>query len=99
MIWADTGVVGLTYYLFMLFFILITGAYNVMTKLKDDWLKAQISALTCGMAGIMMASYGNGVFGQMPTGILMYVSIVFMFYAPKIDQLKQNKNHSPALTS
>jgi hypothetical protein len=99
MIWADTGAVGLTYYLFMLFFILTTGAYNVMTKIKDDWLKAQISALTCGMAGIMMASYGNGVFGQMPTGILMYVSIVFMFYAPKIDQLKQNKNHSPTLAS
>lgn len=89
MIWADTGVVGLIYYLFMLFFILFTGAYNVMRKIKDDWLKAQIAALTCGMAGIMMASYGNGVFGQMPTGILMYVSMVFMFISPKIDQLKQ----------
>ena len=86
MIWADTGAVGLTYYLIMLFFILGTGAYNVMFKLKDEWLKAQIAALTCGMAGIMMASYGNGVFGQMPTGILMYVGMVFMFIAPKIDE-------------
>ena len=89
MIWADTGAVGLTYYLFMIFFILIIGAYNVMYKIKDDWLKAQIAALTCGMAGIMMASYGNGVFGQMPTGMLMYVSMVFMFISPQIDQLKQ----------
>lgn len=88
MIWADTGAVGLTYYLIMLFFILGTGAYNVMYKLKDDWLKAQVAALTCGMAGIMMASYGNGVFGQMPTGMLMYVSMVFMFIAPKIEQHK-----------
>jgi len=88
MIWADTGAVGLTYYLLMLFFILGTGAYTVMYKLKDDWLKAQIAALTCGMAGIMMASYGNGVFGQMPTGMLMYVSMVFMFIAPKIEQQK-----------
>jgi hypothetical protein len=90
MIWADTGAVGLTYYLIMLFFILGTGAYNVMYKLKDDWLKAQIAALTCGMAGIMMASYGNGVFGQMPTGMLMYVSMVFMFIAPKIEQQKSS---------
>ncbi len=86
MVWADTGIIGLTYYLLMLFFILGTGAYYVMYKLKDDWLKVQISALVCGMAGIMMASYGNGVFGQMPTGILMYVSMVFMFLSPQLDK-------------
>ena len=89
MIWSDTGIVGLIYYLLMLFFILFTGAYNVIYRLKDDWLKTQIIALTCGMAGIMMASYGNGVFGQMPTGMLMYVSMVFIFISPKLDQLKQ----------
>ncbi len=88
-IWSDTGVVGLVYYLFMIFFILITGMYNVMFKIKDELLKVQILALTCGMAGIMAASYGNGVFGQMPTGILMYVGIVFMFISPMMDKLKQ----------
>ena len=85
MVWADTGVIGLTYYLLMLFFILGAGAYYVMFKIKDDWLKVQISALVCGMAGIMMASYGNGVFGQMPTGIVMYVGMVFMFLSPQLD--------------
>lgn len=89
MIWSDTGVVGLVYYLFMIFFILITGVYNVMYKLKDELLKVQIIALTCGMIGILAASYGNGVFGQMPTGILMYVGIVFMFISPMMDKLKQ----------
>lgn len=91
MIWADTGVVGLVYYLFMLFFILITGGYNVMFRIKDEGLKNQITALTCGMAGIMLASYGNGVFGQMPTGMIMYISMVFMFVAPKIDQQKRKR--------
>ena len=89
MIWADTGIIGLTYYLLMLFFILGTGAFYVMFKLKDDWLKVQITALVCGMAGIMMASYGNGVFGQMPTGILMYVGMVFMFLSPQLDKTRQ----------
>jgi hypothetical protein len=89
MIWADTGVVGLVYYLFMIFFILFTGARNVMYKIKDNSLKVQMTALTCGMAGIMLASYGNGVFGQMPTGIIIYISMVFMFISPKIDLLKQ----------
>lgn len=86
MIWADTGIVGLVYYLFMIFFVLITGAYNVMVRIQSNDLKVQITALTCGMAGIMMASYGNGVFGQMPTGILMYITMVFMFLSPKIDE-------------
>lgn len=88
MIWSDTGMVGLVYYLFMILFILISGAYFVMYKLKDHLLKVQILALTCGVAGIMMASYGNGVFGQMPTGILMYVSIVFIFLSPQFDKIK-----------
>ncbi|MEM8998919.1 MAG: O-antigen ligase family protein [Bacteroidota bacterium] len=85
-IWADTGIVGLYLHLFILFFVLLTGAYNVMFKLKDDWLKGQIAALVCGMFGIMAASYGNGVFGQFPTCILMYTGMVFMFIAPKMDQ-------------
>ena len=61
-----------------------------MAKIKDPWLSAQITALVCGMAGIMVASYGNGVFGQFPTGILMYLGMVFMFLAPKWE--KQYKN-------
>ncbi|MBT8188464.1 MAG: O-antigen ligase family protein [Croceitalea sp.] len=85
-IWADTGIVGLYLHLFILFFVLITGAYNVMFKVRDDWLKGMIAALVCGMFGIMGASYGNGVFGQFPTCILMYTGMVFMFLAPKMDK-------------
>jgi O-antigen ligase len=91
MIWADTGVVGLVYYLFMIFFVLFTGVYNVMLRIKNVDLKVQITALTCGMAGIMIASYGNGVFGQMPTGILMYVTMTFIFISPKIDDVLSKK--------
>lgn len=91
MIWADTGVVGLVYYLFMIFFVLITGAYNIMVRIKNKELKVQMIALASGMAGIMMASYGNGVFGQMPTGILMYGTMVFLFLSPKIDRTLTGK--------
>ena len=63
-----------------------------MYRIRDDWLKGQISALVCGMAGIMLASYGNGIFGQFPTAILMYVGMVFMFLSPKWDkQLMKEK--------
>lgn len=91
-IWSDTGIIGLTYYLGMLFFVLITGVYNVMVKIRDSVLKVQMTALVCGMAGIMAASYGNGVFGQMPTGILMYATMTFLFLAPKLDEANRKLN-------
>lgn len=93
-IWADMGIIGLYLHLFILFFVLITGAYNAMFKIRDDWLKGQITALTCGMAGIMLASYGNGVFGQFPTGVLMYFGMVFLFIAPKLDAFILNEKQN-----
>jgi len=54
-------------------------------KTKRDWLIAQIATLTFGMDGVMMTSCKNDFFGKIPTGILMYVSMVFMFILPKID--------------
>lgn len=85
-IWADTGIVGLYLHLFVLFSILLTGARNAMFKIQDFWLRGQITALVCGMAGIMAASYGNGVFGQFPTGILMYIGMAFIYLSPKMDR-------------
>jgi len=37
-----------------------------------------MSALISGMAGVMVASYGNGVLGGMPTGLLIYASMALM---------------------
>jgi hypothetical protein len=34
----------------------------------------------------MGASYGNGVFGQLPTGIIIYISMAFVFMGPKLDE-------------
>ena len=34
MIWADTGIIGILYYLFMVFYMLIVGSYNVMVRIK-----------------------------------------------------------------
>ncbi len=64
-----------------------------MFKIRDDWVRAQMSALVCGMLGIMAASYGNGILGQMPTGILIYSSMGFLFLARKFDTeaISENK--------
>ncbi|MDA3930811.1 MAG: O-antigen ligase family protein [Prolixibacteraceae bacterium] len=84
-IWAEQGVVGLVLHLFILFYIVIKSSYIIMFKIREDWVKAQMSALVCGMFGIMVASYGNGLLGQMPTGILIYTSMGFLFLGKKFD--------------
>lgn len=84
-IWAEQGIVGLTLHLFILFYIVFKSSYIIMFKLKDDWTKAKMGALVSGLIGIMAASYGNGVFGQMPTGILLYTSMGYLFLAEKFD--------------
>ncbi|MDX1286018.1 MAG: O-antigen ligase family protein, partial [Draconibacterium sp.] len=93
MIWAEQGIVGLMLHLFILFYIVIKSSYVIAFKLKDPWIKAQMGALVSGIMGIMLASYGNGVLGQMPTGIVMYTSMAFLFLAKKLEQeaLEENK--------
>lgn len=85
-IWAEQGVVGLLLHLFILFYIVVKSSYIIMFKIRDDWVRAQMSALVCGMFGVMVASYGNGILGQMPTGILIYSGMGFLFLARKFDE-------------
>ncbi|WP_297087551.1 O-antigen ligase family protein [uncultured Draconibacterium sp.] len=92
MIWAEQGVIGLVLHLCILFYIVGKGAYVIMFKLKDEEIKAKMSALVCGIFGIMGASYGNGVLGQMPTGILIYSSMAFLFMAQKLDKEQTELN-------
>lgn len=84
-IWAEQGIVGLVLHLIMMFYIVLKGSFYVMARLKDPELKYIVSALVAGMVGLMGASYGNGVFGQMPSGIMVYMSMAFIFMSPWLD--------------
>jgi hypothetical protein len=55
----------------ILFYVMIKRVLLLCLKNKDPILKYKISALIAGMAGIMVASYGNAVLGQMPTALFM----------------------------
>ncbi|MEI6140524.1 MAG: O-antigen ligase family protein [Mariniphaga sp.] len=85
MIWAEMGVIGLLLHLGILFYIMIKSSYNVMFRIRDPIFKMKIAALTSGMAGVMVASYGNAVLGSMPTGLLIYISMAIMLNAEKYD--------------
>ena len=85
-IWAEQGIVGLILHLAIMAYIIIKGSYFAMAKLKDPLIRGITIALICQLVGMIAASYGNGVFGQLPSGILNYMSMAFIFMSPKFDE-------------
>lgn len=85
-VWSEQGIVGLLLHLFILSFIMLKGFYLIMVRVKNVELRGVLGALIAGYAGIMAASYGNGVLGQMPTGALVYLSWSFIFMAQQLDR-------------
>jgi hypothetical protein len=85
-IWAETGIVGICLHLFILGYFVGKGGY-IVWNLKDEELRYKIMALYSGMGGVLLASYGNQVFSQMPTGMIMNVSIPLIFLAPLYDKI------------
>jgi hypothetical protein len=89
LIWAEQGIVGLLLHLFILFYVMAKSSFSIMFRIRDPVLKMKMAALTSGMAGIMVASYGNAVLGTMPTGMLIYASMALMLNSEKLDTPKQ----------
>lgn len=85
-IWAEQGIVGLIIHLFILSYIFLKGSFIIMFRLKEPELRGIMSALMAGFTGIMGASYGNGVLGQMPTGVLLYLSWAFIFMSQQLER-------------
>lgn len=85
-IWADQGRVGLILHLFILMYIMFKSFYLIMAKVKAKELGNILGALLGGYVGIVGAAYGNGVLGQLPTGILIYLSWSFMFSAQQLQR-------------
>lgn len=84
-IWAEMGIVGLSLHLSILTFIALIALQKIW-KVKDRGLKQKLLALYSGYIGIMLASYGNPILGQMPTGIVIYMSWAYFFLAPDLDK-------------
>jgi O-antigen ligase len=80
-IWAETGIVGLAIHLSFLGFVLGKGGAICM-GLQDPRRKTYAMAIYASIVGVVFSSYGNQVFGQMPTGMIMNLAIPFLFLIP-----------------
>jgi hypothetical protein len=83
-IWVESGIVGLLLHIAQILLIMYFGFRKVFF-LKDPRLRSQCMGLLCGFFGIALASYGNQIFGQSPTGTILYFSMVFFYLCDKWD--------------
>jgi O-antigen ligase len=93
MIWAELGVIGLVIHLFILFYIIFKTVYLIWFRIRDPIIQNTIMALTAGLSGVMVASYGNAVLGSMPTAMVAYTSMAIMLNALSFD--KQTDANQP----
>jgi hypothetical protein len=87
------GIVGLYLHIFILGYIALVGLLKIW-KVKDPRLRQKLLALFGGYVGIAAASYGNPLLGQMPTGIILYMSWAYFFLAQDMDKsLNKSSEH------
>ena len=86
LIWAECGIIGLYIHLMVLGYFTGKGLYLTMFRITNKDLEVKITAILCGVFGILVASYTNAVLGQFPTGLLVYMSMAYVFMATDLDK-------------
>lgn len=82
---AETGPVGL--YLYLLIHGIIIGKMLLISwRLKNPKLRAFMGALTCGVIGCMVSNFSAAVTVALPSSVLIYASMAFVYMAEKWDR-------------
>jgi hypothetical protein len=91
-VWVETGIVGVSFHIILLAISLLYGSYLILVRIKNRELRGMLTAMICGFAGILASSYGNAIFLQYPTGIIMYMIQAFLFLGPEYDKELESSN-------
>ncbi len=77
------------FFLLFIFYLLLGGLLGVVDAVVGavtDVNEAVVGALVSGVAGILMCSYGNEIINTMPSTIVVYISLAFLYKMPKLEQ-------------
>jgi len=77
---AEVGRVGLYFYWFYYAYIL-GMTFWMLLKLKDSELYPKVLALSCGIIGLLVANYGNSVIYQLPSNLIISMSLTYIWMA------------------
>ena len=77
-IWMETGIIGLyLYYLMLAVIIFYLG--KKLWLMENSILRQKLVSFYCGLIGICVASYTNGLLTQIPTGALVFIGLAFIY--------------------
>jgi O-Antigen ligase len=82
-IWAEQGIVGLTFYLIMIFYFALKSTFLIFFRLKKPKNIFTAIAFTCGMYGLMVSSYTASSLGQLPNIIIVFTSMALISLMPE----------------
>jgi hypothetical protein len=82
-LWAEQGIVGLTFYLLMIFYFFLKSIFLIFFRLKKPENIHKAIAFVSGMSGLMVTSYSASSLGQMPNTILVMASIALISLMPQ----------------
>ncbi|WP_300699438.1 O-antigen ligase [Bacteroides sp.] len=85
-VWMETGIVGLILYLTIYLSTLLWGCYLIMFRIKNEELRGILTAIACGIFGLMVSAYGNAFFGQFPTVFIVIIFLSVLLNGKYIDQ-------------
>lgn len=91
-LWAQTGIIGFTLWFCMLMYLLGKSTGFTWT-IKDPSLRVMLIAMTSGIVGIFVCSYGNEVINNMPSNIFVNLSFAMIFNAAALDRASRTKQH------
>ena len=81
-VWMETGIIGLYIYLAMLATILFYLG-SLLWRMQACYERDVAIAFFSGFAGVVAASYTNGLLTQLPTGPIVFMSIGFVYLLAK----------------
>lgn len=91
-LWVETGIVGVILYVGGLFIVIAKGAWIIIFKIKHTELKGILTAMLCGVFGLLLSAYGNPFWGQYPTMIIAFISLSLVLRGEYFDkQLEENQ--------
>lgn len=90
-VWAMYGIVGFIFWFCLMMYIL-GKCCGIVWNIRNEKLRVKLIALTAGFFGIFISSYGNEVINTLPSSIVVYLSLVFIFLGPSLDEKLQGDN-------
>lgn len=94
-LWMETGIVGLVLFLTIYIGTLLRGCYLIIFRIKNNELRGVLTAIACGVFGLLVSAYGNAFLTQFPTGLMVILFLSVLVNGEHIDRALTKQLNAP----